>query len=240
MDVGLKGNYLRSCQSTASPSAVAPRSTTTGVTVPRMAWSTRRSHARRVSPRHAPPVATPLAIGEMKESHSNAHRRRRHPASRGYFVAALAALGAVIGVLVAGNGDSEAKQRVRLAAQKLDGRIVRVSGTETTDGACIEVRNGGGLSQACGLAAPAGDELTVFEDYGAGLTAFVIYAGNRVSAVRVKMRSGGWKTKPLHRADGAGDMEWFKPLRFGLLVRKGHVAQPKLVALGRDGRPLEP
>jgi hypothetical protein len=171
----------------------------------------------------------------MNDLPSNVHTRRRHPGRRGYFVAALAVLGAVVVALVAGSGDSEATQRVRLAAQKLDGgRIVRVAGTETPDGACIEVRNGRGLGQACGLAAPADDELMVFEDY-AGVTAFVIYAGSAVAAVRVKMRSGGWKTKRLHRAKGAGDMDWFKPLRFGLLVRKGHVAQPKLVALGRDG-----
>jgi hypothetical protein len=168
------------------------------------------------------------------------HRRKRNPAPRGYFVAALAVLGAVVVALVAGSGDSEATQRVRLAAQKLDGgRVIRVTGTEAADGACIEVRNGGGLGQACGLAAPARDEFTVFEDY-AGVTAFVIYAGRRVSAVRVEMRSGGWRIKRLRRAEAVGDLEWFKPLRFGLLVRKGHAAQPKLVALGRDGRPLEP
>jgi hypothetical protein len=160
-------------------------------------------------------------------------RRRRHPARRACVVAALTVLGAVVVALVAASGDSEATHRVRLAAQELDGgRVVRVTGTETADGACIEVRNGGGLGQACGLAAPARDEIRVFEDYGAGVSAFVIYAGARVSAVRVETRSGVWRIKRFRRAERAGDMQWFTALRFGLLVRKGHVAQPKLVALG--------
>ena len=72
-----------------------------------------------------------IATSEMNDLPSNAHTRRRHPGRRGYFVAALAVLGAVVVALVAGSGDSEATQRVRLAAQKLDGgRIVRVAGTE--------------------------------------------------------------------------------------------------------------
>jgi hypothetical protein len=160
---------------------------------------------------------------------------------RWYFVAAVIVLSAAVAVLAAEDGASDAAQRARLASKRLDdGRIMRITGSETADGACIAVRVSRGVGEFCGLGAPARDELTVAESYGHGVTAFVIYAGNRVSAVRVEMRSGGWKIKRLRRAVGAGDMEWFKPLRFGLLVRKGDVAQPKLVALGRDGKPLKP
>jgi hypothetical protein len=156
---------------------------------------------------------------------------------RWYFVTAVIVLGAAVAVLAAEEGASDAAQRARLASKRLDdGRILRITGSETAQGACIAVRVSHGVGEFCGLGAPARDELKVAESYGHGVTAFVIYAGNRVSAVGVGMRSGGRKIKRLRRAEGAGDMEWFKPLRFGLLVRKGHVAQPKLVALGRDGK----
>lgn len=174
----------------------------------------------------------------MTSSQPERHPRRRGPAMRWYFVAAVIVLSAAVAV-VAAEGATEAAQRARLASKRLDdGRIMRVTGSEAAEGACIAVRVSHGVAEFCGLGAPARNELTVAESYGHGVTGFVIYAGNRVSAVRVKMRSGGWKIKRLHRAKGAGDMEWFKPLRFGLLVRKGHVAQPKVVALGRDGTPL--
>jgi hypothetical protein len=155
------------------------------------------------------------------------------------FVAAVIALSALLAVVAGSEGAGEAGKRARLASKRLhDGRIVRVTGSETSDGACIAVRLARGTGEFCGLAAPARDEVMVAESYGGGVTAFVIYAGRQVRAVRVEMRSGDWRTRPLHRAEGASGMDWFQRLRFGLLIRRGAVTQPTLMPLGRDGKPL--
>jgi hypothetical protein len=167
--------------------------------------------------------------------------RRRGRGWQWYFVTAVIAVSAVLAFLAADDQASEAAQRARLASKQLDnGRFIRVTGSETSDGACIAVRISRSASEFCGLAAPGRDELRVAEAYGGGVTSFVIYAGKRVSAVRVEMASGALRTKRLRRARNSSGMEWFEHLRFGLLVRKGAVSQPALVALGRDGKPLDP
>jgi hypothetical protein len=72
-----------------------------------------------------------------------------------YFVAAVIVLSAAVAVLAAEEGASEAAQRARLASKRLDdGHILRVTGSETAEGACIAVRVSRGVGEFCGLGAP--------------------------------------------------------------------------------------